>query len=85
MLAAFVIAVESREACMSKTMVAIVSMVAYSRASLAARFLSSSLYLVAALEWYFVLGSLLARAALPPLARKNLVADSLPPTFMIRS
>ena len=39
---------------------------AYSAASAAARFFSSSLYLVAALDVYFVLGSLLASAALPP-------------------
>lgn len=54
-------------------------------ASFMALFLSSSLYLVAALEVYFVLGSLLLSAALPPLDWKNFVADSLPPTFMIRS
>lgn len=29
--------------------------------------------------------SLLARAAVPPFDWKNLVADSLPPTFMVRS
>ena len=57
----------------------------YSLASLAALFLSSSLYLVAAADVYFVLGSLLLRAAEPPLDWKNLVADSLPPTFMTRS
>lgn len=57
----------------------------YSSASRAARRLSSSLYLVAALDVYFVLGSLLLRAADPPFARKNLVADSLPPTFINRS
>ena len=54
-------------------------------ASRAARLLSSSLYLVAALDWYFVLGSLLFSAAVPPFCWKNLVADSLPPTFMTRS
>jgi len=57
----------------------------YSLASLAALFLSSSLYLVAAPDVYFVLGSLLFSAAEPPLDWKNLVADSLPPTFMTRS
>lgn len=61
------------------------ALVTYSWASLAARFLSSSLYLVAALDWYLVLGSLLFRAAVPPFCWKNLVADSFPPTFMIRS
>lgn len=58
---------------------------AYSLASLAALFLSSSLYLVAAADVYFVLGSLLLSAAEPPLDWKNLVADSLPPTFITRS
>lgn len=57
----------------------------YSWASLAARLLSSSLYLVAVLDWYLVLGSLLLSAAVPPLDWKNLVADSLPPTFIMRS
>lgn len=57
----------------------------YSWASRAARRLSSSLYLVAALDWYLVLGSLLFRAAVPPFCWKNLVADSLPPTFIKRS
>lgn len=57
----------------------------YSWASRAARRLSSSLYLVAALDWYFVLGSLLLSAAVPPFCWKNLVADSLPPTFITRS
>lgn len=47
--------------------------------------MSSSLYLVAAADVYFVFGSLLFRAAEPPLDWKNLVADSLPPTFIIRS
>jgi hypothetical protein len=32
-----------------------------------------------------VLGSLLLRAADPPFCWKNLVADSLPPTFISRS
>lgn len=57
----------------------------YSWASLAARLFSSSLYLVAAGDWYLVFGSLLFKAAVPPLDWKNLVADSLPPTFMTRS
>lgn len=57
----------------------------YSLASRAARLLSSSLYLVAALDWYFVLGSLLFSAAVPPFCWKNLVAESLPPTFITRS
>jgi hypothetical protein len=57
----------------------------YSCASLAARRFNSSLYLVAALDVYFVFGSLLARAAVPPLDWKNLVADSFPPTFIIRN
>jgi hypothetical protein len=62
-----------------------VEQVAYSCASLAALRLSSSLYFVAALDVYLVLGSLLARAAVPPFDWKNFVADSLPPTFMSRS
>lgn len=57
----------------------------YSCASLAARRLSSSLYFVAVLDVYFTFGSLLARAAVPPFDWKNLVADSLPPTFIIRN
>lgn len=59
--------------------------VPYSCASLAARRFSSSLYLVAALEPYLILGSLLFRAAVPPLDWKNLVADSFPPTFITRN
>lgn len=58
---------------------------AYSSASRAARRFNSSLYLVAALDWYLVLGSLLFNAAVPPFCWKNLVADSLPPTFITRS
>ena len=57
----------------------------YSCTSLAARRFSSSLYFVAALDVYFTFGSLLARAAVPPFDWKNLVADSFPPTFKIRS
>lgn len=57
----------------------------YSLASAAALFLSSSLYFVAAFEVYFVFGSWFARAAIPPCDWKNFVADSLPPTFMVRS
>jgi hypothetical protein len=59
--------------------------VAYSRASAAALFFNSSLYFVAALDVYFVFGSLLANAAVPPCDWKYLVADSFPPTFIIRS
>lgn len=40
---------------------------------------------MAAFEVYFVVGSLLFKAAVPPFDWKNLVADSLPPTFMIRN
>ena len=58
---------------------------AYSRASADALFFKSSLYFVAALEVYFVFGSLLASAAVPPCDWKYFVADSLPPTFIIRS
>lgn len=50
-----------------------------------ALFFSSSLYFVAAFEVYLVFGSWLARATVPPCDWKNFVADSLPPTFMIRS
>lgn len=57
----------------------------YCLASTAQRLCSSSLYLVAALLVYFVLGSLLARAAEPPWVWKYFVALSLPPTFMMRS
>lgn len=57
----------------------------YSVASLAARRFNSSLYFVAAFEVYLVFGSLLFKAAVPPFDWKNLVADSLPPTFIIRS
>lgn len=57
----------------------------YSLASAAALCLSSSLYFVAAIEVYFVLGFWFARAAVPPFDWKNFVADSLPPTFMVRS
>lgn len=57
----------------------------YSSASRAALRFSSSLYLLAALEVYLTLASLLASAALPPLDWKNFVADSLPPTFIVRS
>lgn len=60
-------------------------MVTYSSTSIATRRLSSSLYLVAALDVYLVLISLLFRAAVPPLDWKNLMADSLPPTFIVRS
>lgn len=59
--------------------------VGYSVASLADRFFSSSLYFVAAFDVYLVVGSLLLSAALPPFDWKNLVADSLPPTFITRS
>lgn len=58
---------------------------AYSRASAAALFFNSSLYFVAAVDVYLVLGSLLARAAVPPCDWKYFVADSFPPTFIIRS
>lgn len=54
-------------------------------ASAAARLLSSSLYLTAALDVYLTLLSLLARAADPPCDWKYLVADSFPPTFITRS
>ena len=57
----------------------------YSDASLAALLFSSSLYFVAAFEVYFVFGSLLASAAVPPFDWKNLVADSFPPIFIVRS
>lgn len=59
--------------------------ISYSVASRADLLFSSSLYLVAAFEVYFVVGSLLFNAAVPPFDWKNLVADSFPPTFMIRS
>lgn len=58
---------------------------AYSAASLAARLFNSSLYFVAAFDWYLVLGSLLLSAAVPPFDWKYFVADSLPPTFITRS
>lgn len=54
-------------------------------ASAAARLLSSSLYLTAALDVYLTLTSLLASAADPPCDWKYLVADSFPPTFITRS
>lgn len=54
-------------------------------ASAAARLFNSSLYFVAALLVYLTLVSLLARAAEPPCDWKYLVADSFPPSFMIRS
>lgn len=54
-------------------------------ASNAARLLSSSLYLTAALHVYLTLTSLLASAAEPPCDWKYFVADSLPPTFITRS
>ena len=57
----------------------------YSVASFADLLLSSSLYFVAAFEVYLVVGSLLFKAAVPPFDWKNFVADSLPPTFMIRN
>lgn len=57
----------------------------YSSASLAALLFSSSLYLLAAFEVYFTLASLLAKAALPPFDWKYLVADSFPPTFIVRN
>ena len=57
----------------------------YSSTSAAARLLSSSLYFEAALEVYLVLGSFEASAAVPPCDWKYLVADSLPPTFMVRN
>lgn len=57
----------------------------YSLASATTLLFSSSLYLVAAFEVYFVFGSLLAKAAVPPCDWKYLVADSFPPTFMIRN
>lgn len=57
----------------------------YSWASLFERLFSSSLYFVATFEAYLVLGSLLLSAAVPPFDWKNLVADSLPPTFIIRN
>lgn len=56
-----------------------------SLASAATLLLSSSLYFVAAFDVYFVFGSLLASAAVPPCDWKYFVADSFPPTFMIRS
>jgi hypothetical protein len=58
---------------------------AHSFWSAVTRLPSSSLYFVAALEVYLVFGSLLFRAADPPCDWKYLVADSLPPTFIIRS
>lgn len=58
---------------------------AYCFLSTATRRVNSSLYLVAALELYLALGSLLFRAAVPPWDWKYFVADSLPPTFMMRS
>jgi hypothetical protein len=58
---------------------------AYCLASAALRLDSSSLYFTAAFEVYFVFGSLLANAADPPWVWKYFVADSFPPTFMIRS
>lgn len=54
-------------------------------ASFAALLFNSSLYLVAALLVYFVFGSLLFNAAVPPFDWKNLVADSFPPIFMMRN
>ena len=57
----------------------------YSWASLDARLFNSSLYLVATFESYLVFGSLLFNAAVPPFDWKNFVADSLPPTFIIRN
>lgn len=57
----------------------------YCFASAAALFFSSSLYFVAVPEVYLIFGSWIARAAVPPCDWKNFVADSLPPTFMVRS
>lgn len=57
----------------------------HSSASLMDLRFSSSLYLFAALDVYFVFASLLASAAVPPFDWKNLVADSLPPIFIVRS
>jgi hypothetical protein len=57
----------------------------YNFASAALLLDNSSLYFVAAFEVYFVFGSLLAKAAEPPWVWKYFVADSFPPTFIVRN
>lgn len=58
---------------------------AYNFWSAATLLANSSLYFVAAVEVYFVFGSLLFNAADPPCVWKYFVAESLPPTFISRS